>query len=109
LRDFVSVGARPFYAFTIGVIVNIALGFVLSTQVFERFLESAVVTRCLRYIPRLPDLPAFRAPPPALEAALAGLASLSSGYASVRSDDGLCTAHQRLVAASAICRSHRPR
>jgi uncharacterized integral membrane protein (TIGR00698 family) len=37
LRDFASVGARPFYAFTIGVIVNIALGFVLSTQVFNEF------------------------------------------------------------------------
>jgi hypothetical protein len=31
------VGARPFYAFTIGVIVNIVLGFVLSTQVFNEF------------------------------------------------------------------------
>jgi len=37
LRDFVSVGAKPFYAFTIGVVVNIALGFVLSTQVFNEF------------------------------------------------------------------------
>jgi uncharacterized membrane protein YadS len=37
LREFVSVGARPFYAFTIGVAVNVALGFVLSTQVFEGF------------------------------------------------------------------------
>ncbi|MDP9015078.1 MAG: putative sulfate exporter family transporter [Pseudomonadota bacterium] len=37
LREFVSVGARPFYAFTLGVIVNVALGFVLSTQVFNDF------------------------------------------------------------------------
>lgn len=37
LRDFASVGAKPFYAFTIGVAVNIALGFVLSTQVFNEF------------------------------------------------------------------------
>jgi uncharacterized membrane protein YadS len=37
LRDFASVGARPFYAFTIGVVVNVALGFVLSTQVFNEF------------------------------------------------------------------------
>jgi uncharacterized membrane protein YadS len=37
LREFVSVGARPFYAFTIGVIVNVALGFFLSTQVFGDF------------------------------------------------------------------------
>ncbi len=37
LREFASVGARPFYAFTIGVIVNVVLGFVLSTQVFDDF------------------------------------------------------------------------
>jgi uncharacterized integral membrane protein (TIGR00698 family) len=36
-REFASVGARPFYAFTIGVVVNVALGFVLSTQVFGDF------------------------------------------------------------------------
>jgi uncharacterized integral membrane protein (TIGR00698 family) len=36
-REFVSVGARPFYAFTIGVVVNVLLGFVLSTQVFNEF------------------------------------------------------------------------
>ncbi|HEY2634227.1 MAG TPA: putative sulfate exporter family transporter [Steroidobacteraceae bacterium] len=37
VREFVSVGARPFYAFTIGVVVNVVLGFVLSTQVFSGF------------------------------------------------------------------------
>jgi uncharacterized integral membrane protein (TIGR00698 family) len=37
VREFVAVGARPFYAFTIGVAVNVALGFVLSTQVFSGF------------------------------------------------------------------------
>jgi uncharacterized integral membrane protein (TIGR00698 family) len=37
LREFASVGARPFYAFTIGVIVNVILGFFLSTQVFGDF------------------------------------------------------------------------
>jgi uncharacterized integral membrane protein (TIGR00698 family) len=36
-REFVSIGARPFYAFTIGVVVNVILGFVLSTQVFGDF------------------------------------------------------------------------
>jgi uncharacterized integral membrane protein (TIGR00698 family) len=36
-REFVSVGARPFYAFAIGVAVNVLLGFVLSTQVFAGF------------------------------------------------------------------------
>ena len=37
LREFVSVGARPFYAFTLGVIVNVVLGFILSTEVFDGF------------------------------------------------------------------------
>ena len=37
LREFASIGARPFYAFTIGVLVNVTLGFVLSTQVFGEF------------------------------------------------------------------------
>lgn len=37
VREFVSVGVRPFYAFTIGVVVNVVLGFVLSTQVFSGF------------------------------------------------------------------------
>jgi uncharacterized membrane protein YadS len=37
IREFASVGARPFYAFTLGVAVNVALGFVLSTQVFGEF------------------------------------------------------------------------
>ena len=37
LREFASVGAKPFYAFTIGVVVNVVLGFFLSTQVFVDF------------------------------------------------------------------------
>ena len=37
VREFVSVGARPFYAFSAGVVVNVLLGFVLSTQVFNQF------------------------------------------------------------------------
>ena len=37
LREFVSIGARPFYAFAAGVAVNVVLGFVLSTQVFNGF------------------------------------------------------------------------
>ncbi len=37
IRDFTAVGAKPFYAFTAGVIVNVILGFVLSTQVFVDF------------------------------------------------------------------------
>jgi len=38
-RDFAAFGARPFYAFAIGVVVNVALGFVLSTQVFNAFWD----------------------------------------------------------------------
>jgi uncharacterized integral membrane protein (TIGR00698 family) len=37
IREFASIGAKPFYAFTIGVAVNIVLGFFLSTQVFGEF------------------------------------------------------------------------
>jgi uncharacterized integral membrane protein (TIGR00698 family) len=37
IREFASIGARPFYAFSIGVVVNVILGFVLSTQVFGEF------------------------------------------------------------------------
>jgi uncharacterized integral membrane protein (TIGR00698 family) len=37
IREFASIGARPFYAFSIGVLVNVVLGFVLSTQVFSEF------------------------------------------------------------------------
>jgi uncharacterized membrane protein YadS len=37
LRELVSVGARPFLAFTAGVAVNVALGFFLSTRVFGAF------------------------------------------------------------------------
>jgi uncharacterized integral membrane protein (TIGR00698 family) len=37
IREFAAIGARPFYAFTIGVVVNVILGFVLSTQVFSGF------------------------------------------------------------------------
>ncbi|HLZ96958.1 MAG TPA: putative sulfate exporter family transporter [Steroidobacteraceae bacterium] len=37
LRELSSVGARPFYAFSAGVAVNIVLGYFLSTQVFGDF------------------------------------------------------------------------
>ena len=39
LREFVAVGIRPFYAFTLGVAVNIALGYFLSTHVFNGFWD----------------------------------------------------------------------
>ncbi len=37
LREFASIGAKPFYAFSIGVVINVLLGFILSTQVFGEF------------------------------------------------------------------------
>jgi uncharacterized integral membrane protein (TIGR00698 family) len=37
IREFAAVGAKPFYAFTAGVAVNVILGYVLSTQVFVDF------------------------------------------------------------------------
>jgi len=37
VRELSSIRARPFYAFAVGVAVNLALGFVLSTQVFGDF------------------------------------------------------------------------
>ncbi|MDR3385687.1 MAG: putative sulfate exporter family transporter [Rudaea sp.] len=39
LRELASAGARPFYAFTAGVAVNIVLGYLLSTQVFVEFWQ----------------------------------------------------------------------
>jgi hypothetical protein len=41
--------------------------------------------------------------PAALEAALPGLSSLSSAYAAVRGNDGLCSVHQRYVTAESTC------
>ncbi len=37
VREFATFGSRPFYAFAAGVVVNILLGFWLSTQVFSEF------------------------------------------------------------------------
>jgi len=39
IREFAAVGARPFYAFSLGVLVNVLLGFFLSTQVFANFWD----------------------------------------------------------------------
>ena len=41
--------------------------------------------------------------PQQLERALPGLASLSSAYAAVRADDGLCRVHDRYVTCSSSC------
>jgi hypothetical protein len=45
----------------------------------------------------------FNGRPPDIEAALPGLSSLSSAYAAVRSDDGICALHDRYVAATSLC------
>jgi hypothetical protein len=45
----------------------------------------------------------FNNAPSELEAALPGLSSLSSAYAAVRADDGICAVHDRYVAASSVC------
>lgn len=44
-----------------------------------------------------------------LEAALPGLASLSSGSASVWGDDGLCAVHERFTSARGSCAAFAPR
>jgi uncharacterized membrane protein YadS len=36
-RDLLTFGLKPFWAFTIGVLVNVPLGWFLSTQVFDSF------------------------------------------------------------------------
>jgi hypothetical protein len=45
----------------------------------------------------------FRNDPAYLEAAMPGLSSLSSAYASVRADDGICLRHDRYLSARAGC------
>ena len=51
----------------------------------------------------------FNGRPLDIEAALPGLSSLSSAYAAVRSDDGICALHDRYVAASSLCAGHAAR
>jgi hypothetical protein len=58
---------------------------------------------------RCADCRYFRNDPAYLEAALPGLASLSSAYASVRDEDGICARQERYVSATAWCGEFRPR
>jgi hypothetical protein len=44
-----------------------------------------------------------------LEAAFAGLTSMSSGYGSVRADDGICQRHDRYLGAHASCADYEGR
>jgi hypothetical protein len=52
---------------------------------------------------------AFEADPARIEAAFPGLSAMSSGYASVRADDGLCARLGRYLPASATCAAFAPR
>jgi len=45
----------------------------------------------------------FQSSPVLIEQRLSGLASLSSAYASIRAEDGLCMRHDRYVAATSAC------
>ena len=45
----------------------------------------------------------FRDDPAYLEAAMPGMASLSSAHGSVRGDDGICLRHDRYLSARAGC------
>jgi len=51
----------------------------------------------------------FNGRPADVEAALPGLSSLSSAYAAVRSNDGICALHDRYVAASSVCAGYAGR
>jgi hypothetical protein len=44
-----------------------------------------------------------------LEAVFKGMTSFSSGYASVRAEDGLCTRHDRYLGARSSCPDFAPR
>jgi hypothetical protein len=50
----------------------------------------------------------FRNDPKYLETVFEGLTSLSSGYGSVRSDDGVCLRHDRYLSARSSCADFLP-
>jgi hypothetical protein len=56
--------------------------------------------------PSCADCGHFNRRPLDIEAALPGLSSLSSAFAAVRSDDGICAVHDRYVTASSVCAAH---
>jgi hypothetical protein len=58
--------------------------------------------------PQCAGCASFRGDPKDLEGLLNGLTSLSSAYASVRSDDGICLRHDRFVAARSSCADFAP-
>ena len=61
----------------------------------------------LRHARSCLDCSQFISAPLDIEAALPGLASLSSAYAAVRANDGLCMLHDRYVAGSSVCAQFR--
>jgi hypothetical protein len=62
----------------------------------------------VRDVPGCASCRFFSAAPPDIESQLPGLRILSSAYAAVRSDDGLCRYHERYIAASSICEAFAP-
>ena len=40
VKDLLVFGMKPFWAFTLGVIVNVPLGFILSTYVFAEYWQA---------------------------------------------------------------------
>jgi len=50
----------------------------------------------------------FNGAPLAIERAIPGLRTMSSGFAAARGDDGVCGRHERLVSARAWCASFAP-
>jgi hypothetical protein len=50
----------------------------------------------------------FRNDAASIEAAFAGLTSLSSAFGSVRSDDGICLRHDRYLSARSCCPDFSP-
>jgi hypothetical protein len=50
----------------------------------------------------------FRNDAASIEAAFAGLTSLSSAFGSVRSDDGICHRHDRYLSARSCCPDFSP-
>lgn len=64
---------------------------------------------------RLPDVSScaschfFSAAAADIESQLPGLRILSSAYAAVRADDGLCRHHERYIAAASVCDAFQAR
>ena len=54
------------------------------------------------------DCAHFRNAPEYLEKAIPGLKTMSSGHASVRKDDGICTLHGLYLSADAHCEQYEP-